>query len=228
MKKYSIVLILALLALTIFVINKNHEKDIDINDVFSRWDNGVIEDTDKIAVMESFVNFLNKNPKISGKDIGEFSPMIKIYEMDNFRIIEYIENPQFYGSSAKGSYHIVMYNGIAEMIDSNGSMLINEVLKLNDDLYYIYVTDYKFSNITGINIFSLTINEKSIGYKSIIAKDEITNGFRFIDSLYYDNEHIYFNNIRNNGSEVLIKVNDSIYILVLKEDGLYYFIENIS
>jgi hypothetical protein len=63
-----------------------------------------------------------------------------------------------------------MYDGIVEMIDSNGSIQINEIIKLNDDLYYIYVTDYKFSNITGINIFSITIYEKSIGYKSIMQK----------------------------------------------------------
>lgn len=39
------------------------------------------------------------------------------------------------------------------------------------------------------------------------------------------NEHIFFEDIRNNGSEVFIKVNDIIYTLVLKEDGLYHFIK---
>lgn len=225
MKKiYIIVLIFASLAATIFIINKNQEKDIDFKAKFNRWDKGALEDTDSIAMMESFVDFLNKNPKISGNDIKEFSPLIKVYEKDNFRIIEYIENPQFYGTGARGSYHIVMYDGIVKMIDSNGSIQINEIIKLNDDLYYIYVTDYKFSNITGINIFSITINEKDILYKSIIAKDELIDGFKLIDSIYYSNEHIYFEDIRNNGSEVLIKVNDIIYTLVLKEDGLYHFI----
>lgn len=229
MKKiYIIVLIFASLAVTIFITNKNQEKDIGFKAKFSRWDKGDLEGTDSIAMMESFVNFLNENPKISNNDIKEFSPLIKVYEKDNFRIIEYIENPQFYGSSARGSYHIVMYNGIVKMIDSNGSIQINEIIKLNNELYYIYVTDYKFSNITGINIFSITIYEKSIEYKSIIAKDKVMNGFKFIDSLYYNNEHIYFDDIRNNGSEILIKVNDKIYMLALKEDGLYHLIEQIQ
>lgn len=196
--------------------------------MFDRWDKGVLEETEGIAVMDRFVNFLIENPEISSKDIQKFSSQIKVYEKDNFRIIEYIENPEFYGSSARGSYHIVMYDGIVEMIDSNGSIRINETIKINNDLYYIYVTDYKFSNITGINIFSIKINEKSIEYKSIISKDEMMYGFKFNDSLYYDDEHIYFEDIGSNGSEVLIKVKDIIYTLVLEEDGLYHFIEHSS
>jgi len=229
MKKiYIIVPIFALFVVTILLINKNQEKNIDFKDMFDKWDKGTLKDTEGTTIMNAFVNFLIKNPQIRSEDIQSFSPQIKIYEKSNFRIIEYIENPKFYGSSAKGSYHIVMYDRIAEMIDSNGSIQINEIIKLNDELYYIYVTDYKFSNITGINIFSITINKNSIEYKPIIAKDEIINGFKFNDSLYYDDEHIYFENIRNDGSEVLIRVKDTIHMLILKEDGLYHLIEHSS
>lgn len=227
-KKYIIVPIFALFVVTILLINKNQEKNIDFKDMFDKWDKGTLKDTEGTTIMNAFVNFLIKNPQIRSEDIQSFSPQIKIYEKSNFRIIEYIENPKFYGSSAKGSYHIVMYDRIAEMIDSNGSIQINEIIKLNDELYYIYVTDYKSSNITGINIFSITINKNSIEYKPIIAKDEIINGFKFNDSLYYDDEHIYFENIRNDGSEVLIRVKDTIHMLILKEDGLYHLIEHSS
>jgi len=34
-------------------------------------------------------------------------------------------------------------------------------------------------------------------------------GFKFINSLYYNNEHIYSEDIRNNVSKVLIKANNT-------------------
>lgn len=44
--------------------------------------------------------------------------------------------------------------------------------------------------------------------------------------IYQDSyEHIYFEDIRNKRSEVSIKVNNKIYMLVIKEDGLYHLIK---
>ena len=225
MKKiYIIVFIFVSLTVTFFIINRTKQTDIDyLESEFHRWDNEALKDTEIISIMESFMNFLNENPEISVNDIRKLSPLIKVYESDNFRIIEYVENPQFYGSSTKNSYHIVIYDRIVEMLDIDGSTRIEELIKLNDNLYYIYVTDYKFSNITGINIFSIAIDENSIEYTPIISKDEILNGFKFIGSLYYNDGHIHFKDIKNNGSEVFIKINNKIYMLVLKEDGLYHF-----
>ena len=69
-KKYIIVLIFASLALTFFIINKNQGKDLDyFKSKFNRWDKGALEDTEIIAMMESFVYFLNENPEISSNDI---------------------------------------------------------------------------------------------------------------------------------------------------------------
>lgn len=227
MKKLSIIVpVLALLAILFFLIsNNNQEKEIYLKDMFDRWDNGVLEGTEAKAVVDEFVSLLNENPKISNTNIKKISTRFNVYDKGNFRIIEYIENPEFYGSSARGSYHIVIYDEKAEIIDSNGSIQIYETIQLNEHLYYIYVTDYKFSNITGINIYSVTINHKDLKFRPIIAKDKLISGFKFIESLYYNNEHIYFENISNDGSEVLIKTNDTIYTLSLEEDGLYHFVD---
>lgn len=230
MKKiYIIVLIFASLAVTILMTNKNQEKDNDFKTMFDRWDKGAVEDTESTDIMESFVDYLIENPEISSEDIQDFSPLIKVYEKDNFRIIEYIENPEFYGSSARGSYHIVMYDERAEMIDSNGSTIINEIVKSDEHLYHIYTTDYRVSNITRISIFSILINEHSIEHKPIIAKDEMIYGFTYNDAydvLYYNDGHIYFKEIRNNGNEVVIEVGEANFLLILEEDGLYHITED--
>lgn len=232
MKKiYIIIFICALLAVTISMANKNQEKDNDFKTMFDRWGKGAVEDTEGTEIMNSFVDYLIENPENSSEDIQGLSPLFKVYEKDNFSIIEYIENPEFYGSSARGSYHIVMYDGRAEMIDSNGSMAINGIVKLNDHLYHIYATDYRFSNITGINIFSILINEHSIEYKPIIAKNEMIYGFTYNDAydvLYYDNGHIYFKDIRNNGNEVVIEVGEATFLLILEEDGLYHITDQTN
>ncbi len=223
MKKMLIfIFTIIIFMVTILIMLKSKEKEIDLKVAFDKWDTGVVKDTEGTEIMNGFVNYLIKNPEVSIEDIKNFSSQIKIYEINNFRVIEYIENPEFYGISGRGSYHIVIYNGIVELIDNNGSMLVDEIINVNDSIYYIYVTDYKFSNVTGINIFSITIYDNNIKCKKIIAKDELIHGFKYIGSLYYDNSHIYFEDIRNKGKEVFIKVNGSLYILELKEDGLYY------
>lgn len=171
-KTFVLVFILASLIISILLINKNQEKEYDYKSIFMRWEKGEIEGSEGIKIMNSFKEYLIINPELSNEDILKLSYLFKVYEKDKFRIIEYTENPEYYGSSAKGSYHIVTYDGRAEIMDIDGSIWINEIIKLNENLYYIYLTDYKFSNITGINIFSITINEKSIEYKPIIAKEK--------------------------------------------------------
>lgn len=150
----------------------------------------------------------------------DLCPGLKIYERDKLKIIEYLENLEYYGSSARGSYHIAIYRDLGEVVDNNGSILINEVLKIDDSTYNVYATDYKFSNITGINIFKINISDGKINYHSIISGDIDISEFKLIDSLYYSNEHIYYNDIENN--EVIIQVGDKKYKLVFKDDNLYH------
>ncbi|WP_313345432.1 hypothetical protein [Sedimentibacter sp.] len=221
MKKVYIAITM-LVVLILFLLLKM-KMDNSLRAMFDKWETGDVDTTESIEIMNSFIEYLAENPEISVEDIMNLSQRFKVYDIDGFRIIEYVENPEFYGNSGKGSYHIVMYNDIIEIIDSNGSIQIDDVIKLNDNLYSMYVTDYKFSNITGINIFSIAINEKGIGYKPIISSAEIPDGFQFIESLYYDSGHIYFESTEYDGSNVFISVNNTSYMLQLREDGLYHF-----
>ncbi|WP_312812114.1 hypothetical protein [Sedimentibacter sp.] len=214
---------MAMLLILILVLFLKIKIDNGLYAMFDKWETGAVDTTEGIDIMNSFTEYLAESREVSTEDIMKLSQRFKVYDIDGFRIIEYVENPEFYGNSGKGSYHIAMYNDIIEIIDSNGSIQIDEVIKLNDNLYSMYVTDYKFSNITGINIFSIAINEKGIEYKPIISNAEIPDGFQFIEPLYYDSGHIYFESIENDGSNVLISVNNTSYMLQLREDGLYHF-----
>ncbi len=217
-KSYSIIVCMILVVL-IFTLSKNQKTGNDFKSVFEKWDSGTIEPLEKIEIMNSFLDYLVRYPKISNEYILSLSSLFRVYESDNLRIIEYIENPEFYGASARGSYHIVIYNDRVEIFDMNGSMRINKIYAL-DGLYYVYATDYKFSNVTGIDIFRAIIDEHNIEFKSIIAIDELSIGFVYSDALYYNNDHIFYKNI--NTGEVEIQANNEIFVLILEKDGLYH------
>lgn len=217
-KSYSIIVCMILVVL-IFTLSKNQKTGNDFKSVFEKWDSGTVEPLEKIEIMNSFLDYLIRHPKISNEYILSLSSLFRVYESDNLRIIEYIENPEFYGASARGSYHIVIYNDRVEIFDMNGSMRINKISAL-DGLYYVYATDYKISNVTGIDIFRAIIDEHNIEFKSIIAIDELSIGFVYSDALYYNNDHIFYKNI--NTGEVEIQANNEIFVLILEKDGLYH------
>jgi hypothetical protein len=226
MKFITITFLCIILALVIFAVYNNQDERKDLLSKFERWDMGQLEDAEGIKIMDSFKDYLIRHPEISTKDILNFSSFMKVYEKDNLRMIEYIENPLIYGSSARGSYHIVIYNDKVKMIDSNGSTIINEIVKVNEKLYHIYATDYRTTNITGINIYDISINENGIEYKPVISMDDLLFGFKYDDishALYFDGGHIYYQEIKNNGNEVILRVDDMNYTLFYnEEDGLYH------
>ena len=216
---------MAMLVILILALLLKMKIDNSLNSMFDKWDNGDVDTTEGVEIMNSFAEYLQENPEITTEDIIKLSQRFKVYDADGLRVIEYVENPEFYGNSGKYSYHIAMHGDKVELIDSEGSIRIEELNKIKDNLYGMYVTDYKFSNITGIDIFGITINENSINLEPIISREEIPDGFQFIKSLYYDNGHIYFEEIKSDGSSASINANGSSYVLQLNEDGLYHFNE---
>lgn len=213
--------------IVILVPNKQQEIDSEIQTLFNKWDQGEVVQEQGSVIMEELMNDLIEHPQTSTKAIENLSPHMKVFEMDHFKMIEYIENPQFYGTSGRGSYLIAMADGKVELIDSNGSMRIHEVVE-RDPYYYVYATDYRVSNITGIKIFRILMQEHTVQIQSLINQNEILPGFKFeeaFDVLYYNNGHIYFDSIRNNGAEVAIKAGEIDYLLRLGEDGLYKIVE---
>lgn len=198
----------------------------DIQTLFSRWDRGEVEDSEKTSIMNTLADSLRENPQFAIEEIEAISNFISVFEADSLRVIQYIENPEFYGSSSKESFHLVVYNDLIEIIDSRGSMRIEEIKKRDEHLYYVYATDYRMSNMTGIRIFKIEIDdEHTINRDSLVNKERLTDNFRYDEAsevLYYNDGHIYYKEIRDNGSEVLITVGDTDYLLQLGEDELYY------
>lgn len=225
-KTIVIILFVCLIFLGVFYYFNSDQKrgQEDIQALFSRWDRGEVEDSEKTNIMNTLADHLRGNPKFSIKEIEAISNFISVFEVDSLRVIQYIEKPEFYGSSGKESFHLVVYNDLPQIIDSQGSMQIEEIKMRDEHLYYVYATDYRVSNITGIRIFKMEIDEHTIHRNSLVDKERLTDNFRYDEAseiLYYNDEHIYYKEIRDNGSEVLITVGDTDYLLQLGEDELY-------
>lgn len=229
MKKSIAMIILGCLILVgiVYVFNfvQKSEQE-DVHTLFERWDRGEIGQSEKTRIINILANDLKENTQIDIEEIEAISDFISVFEVGSIRIIEYIENPKFYGISGRESFHLVVYHDLVEIIDNQGSMRIEEVEKRDEHLYYFYATDYRFSNITGIRTFKIEIeDEHAIHRDSLINKEMLTDNFRYDEKsevLYYDDGHIYYKEIRDNGSEVLITVGDTDYLLELGEDELYH------
>lgn len=224
---FAVVLFICIISIGIFFYfnsNQEQDQDTDIQTLFSKWDNGEVEDSDKTKIMNVLADSVSKNPQLSIREIEALSNYISVFEVDNLRVIQYIENPEFYGASSRESYHLVVYNDQTQMIDSKGSMRIEEIKKRDEHLYYVFATDYRVSNITGIQIFNIEIDGHTINRHSLINKERLAEKFVYDDAsgiLYYENGHIYFKEIRDNGNDVLINVGDTDFLMQLGEDGLY-------
>jgi len=229
MKKIiAVVLFICLVGTGVFFYINSHSKqgqDTDIQALFTSWDKGEVEDSEKTKIIEALMDYVSKNPQASIEaDLQALSNHISVFEAGNFSMIQYIENPEFYGSSGRESYHFVVYNGQLIMIDSKGSMRIDEIIKRDDNLYIVYATDYRMSNITGVQIFNIEIDDRTINQRHIINKDDLGEKFVYDDVsniLYYDNGHIYFKEIRDNGNEILITAGDTDFFMRLDQDELY-------
>lgn len=229
--KKTIVVILFVCIISIGVIyyfssGQERGQDTDIRTLFTRWDREEVEDSEKMSTMNALADSLRGKPQFSIQEVDAISNFISVFEAGFLRVIQYIENPEFYGSSGKESFHLVVYNDLAEIIDSRGSIRIEEIKKRAEHLYYVYATDYKVSNMTGLRIFKIEIDdERAINLDSLVNKERLTDNFRYDEAsevLYYNDGHLYYKEIRDNGSEVLITVGDTDYLLQMDEDELYH------
>ncbi|OBR65711.1 hypothetical protein A7K91_14190 [Paenibacillus oryzae] len=199
--------------------------DADLRVMLNAWDNKEISDNQKNKTINALMDFISREPGISSDRLKELSSSINVFEIEGIKIVEYLENPEIYGSSSKASYHFILYNGVVEKFDHNGSMQIDDVVERTNDVCYVYATDYRVSNITGIQMFSIAITkDNKVELTSLISQQQMESAFVYDDKteiLYRHDDHIYFEEIRNNGSEVLINTGDSDFILVLDDEGKY-------
>jgi hypothetical protein len=227
-EKNLIVIVSCLILIgVLYYINSDQKRgQEDLQALFNRWDRGEVEDSEKTKIMNTLADRLRENPQFSIKEIEEISKFFSFFEADSLKVIQYIENPEFYGSSGRESFHIVVYNDLVEIIDSRGSMRIEDIKRRDEHLYYVYATDYRITNITGIHVFKIEIEDgQTLDWSSLINKERLTDNFQYDEAsevLYYHDGHIYYKEIRDNGNEVLITAADTDYLLQLGDDGLYY------
>lgn len=231
MKKIiAVVLFICLIGIGMYVYINSSSKQGQVNDIqllFNRWDNGEVEDSEKMKIIEVLMDYVSKNPQASNEDLQAISNNILVFVIEDFKMIQYIENPEFYGSSGRESYHFIVFKGESKMIDSKGSMRIDEIIKREDNLYFVFATDYRVSNITGVQLFNIEIDDDTLNLNHIINKEGLVEKFVYDDVsniLYYDNGHIYFKEITDNGNEVLITAGDTDFLMRLDEDELYYIL----
>ena len=245
-QKYIIrffLLVLFLLCISIIVFFKCTTYDKDkLKESFLEWENGEISsEHEKSKIINRLNNYLSKYSDISNEEILDICDSFKIIEKNNLCIIQYIENTLFYGASAKASYQIAMYDSNVKTIINNGTIYIDEIRQTEDNTYYIYGSNYQFSNIAGIIALRLSIQNNKIEItKNVISKDNLpaeysfefgnsttTGPYDFVETLYYkDTASFYIKDISEDGTLISFTLGDLEHRFNLENDGFYHFQEN--
>lgn len=201
----------------------------------------VSSEQEKLNIINRLNKYLYKHSDISNEEIYDICDSFKIFEKNKLRILQYSENILFYGSSAKSSFQIAMYDNNVKTIINNGTIYINEVRQVDDRTYYIYGSNYQFSNLAGVIILRLYIQNNVIELtKNVISKDNLPSEFSFelanassagpydyVETLYYKNANsFYFNDISEDGSHITCTIGDIEHYFILENDGLYHYQAN--
>lgn len=227
-KKFSVILVILSILLTMACSNQTQSNYYELKSLFQKWDEGKIGEYEKINIIHDLYDFLSKNPKFSSEEIKALSPFISVFQIDSLRIIEYIENPEYYGSSGRESFHLTLVNGKTNMLNNRGSMRIVEIRKTGEHLYTLFATDYKVSNVTGIKILKLEVDDDDVRKSSLIKQEHLLENFYYdvtSEVLYYNNGHIFFKEISDNGDTVVISIENSEYIMSLVQNEYYQLLK---
>lgn len=164
---------------------KNYQ---ELTDQFNYWDNQVIGEDYKKVIITNLVEELSKQKELDIKMLSYLTPFLKVIQKEEFSLIEYRENPEFYGRSASGSYLIAWKPGYAKVIDENGNIYLEDIVRLKEKEYLIIAYNYLFSNKQGIRLirFLDSTNEDGIVTSNVVP-DDLPQGFSFFnDSIYSD------------------------------------------
>ncbi|WP_128660397.1 hypothetical protein [Paenibacillus sp. 598K] len=196
----------------------------NLQSLLARWDQGEVEEAEKNEIMARLMEYTRNTSKAPKESLPSLSNQLSVMEAGELSIVEYIENPAFYGSSGRESYHFAAYNDRILWFDNKGSMRVDHLLKRADDLYYMLATDYRMSMITGIQLFELRLNQDELQVHPLLTKVGDEGKFTYDSQnhiLYYDNGHLYWKEIAANGEEIAVTNGDEDFVLKVAEDGLY-------
>lgn len=209
-----------------------------LKESFFKWENGEVSSEQGSKIIKRLNTYLSKHTDIRNDEIYDICNSFKIFETNNLKIIQYNENILYYGSSAKSSYQIALIDNNVKTIIDHGSIYIDEIRQVEDNTYYIYGSNYQLSNLAGIIILRLSIqNSEIVLTKNIISKDNLPPEFSFefenatstapfdcIDTLYYkDSNSFYFQDISKDGSHITCRIGDIEHNFILGNDGLYHY-----
>lgn len=244
-KRWILIIVFLLLVISITIslyINNSANNKSKLKESFLKWENGkVSSEQEKLNIINRLNKYLYKHSDISNEEIYDICDSFKIFEKNKLRILQYSENILFYGSSAKSSFQIAMYDNNVKTIINNGTIYINEVRQVDDRTYYIYGSNYQFSNLAGVIILRLYIQNNVIELtKNVISKDNLPSEFSFelanassagpydyVETLYYKNANsFYFNDISEDGSHITCTIGDIEHYFILENDGLYHYQAN--
>lgn len=246
-KRRFLILILLLLVFSVIIsiyINTSTNNKSKLKKSFLKWDNGeVSSEQDGPKIIKHLNKYLTKHPNISNDEIYEICDSFKILEKNKLRIIQYSENILFYGSSAKSSYQIAMYDNNVKTIINNGTIFIDEIRQVDDSTYYIYGRNYQCSNLAGVIILRLSIQNNEIEItKNVISKDNLPSEYSFefdkaisagtydyVDTLYYKNANsFYIKYISEDASHITFTIDEIEHDFILANDGLYHYQANLK
>gem|GEM_PF-2733059 len=196
----------------------------NLQSMLARWDQGEVEEAKKNEIMARLMDYTRTASKAPKDSLPSVSNRLSVKEAGELSIVEYIENPEFYGTSGRESNHFAVYDGRILWFDKKGSMRVDHLLEREDDLYYMLATDYRMSMITGIQLFELRLNQDEIQFHPLLTKVGDQEKFTYDSQnhiLYYDNGHLYWKEIVANGEEIVVATGEEELVLKTAGDGLY-------
>lgn len=185
---------------------KNYQ---ELTDQFDYWDNHQIGEDYKKLIITNLVEELTKQKVLDTEMLSYLSPFLRVIQKDELSFIEYRENPEFYGTSGKGSYLIAWKQGYAKVIDENDSIHVEDIVRINEKEYLIIAKDYKFSNKEGIRLIRFLDSKQEKGFvTSNVIPDDLPQGYSFDGSFYSDTGTIRYS---IEGSTVILNNGKSEY-----------------
>lgn len=168
---------------------KNYQELID---QFNYWDNNQIGTDYKVLIITKLEEVMARQNILDTEMLTYLSPFLKVIEWNEFSLVEYSENPEFYGTSGRDTYHILWKPGYAKLIDVNGSSIqVKDIMQIHENEFILIANDYKFSNVEGINLIRLIITNNGME-TSNITPDNIPEGYMYNESFYSNTGNISY------------------------------------
>ena len=161
---------------------------------------------DAVVKLETY---LIRHPKTTNARISMISEHLHIVESGELRVIEYIENPEFYGDANKRSFLIFQFRSVVKLLSAGDCISVDKVIQSGDNTFLVFASDYHISGQTGLRIIKIIANDMDIQLSYNIVNDNMPPGFEYIGrSLYCKDSHIYIDKTSAEGDVIHLRAVD--------------------